>query len=84
MKRAFASNLVLLLGINFLIKPLYIFGIDREVQNAVGPEQYGLFFALLNLTYLFQIVNDCSFSDPTLQDWVCTELTACCRVSINW
>lgn len=58
MKRAFASNLVLLLGINFLIKPLYIFGIDREVQNAVGPEQYGLFFALLNLTYLFQIVND--------------------------
>lgn len=58
MKRAFAANLILLLGINLLVKPLYIFGIDRSVQNTVGPEQYGLYFALLNFTYLFQILND--------------------------
>lgn len=58
MKRAFATNLLLLLGINLLVKPIYIFGIDRTVQNTVGPEEYGLFFALVNFTYLFQILND--------------------------
>ena len=58
MKRVFATNLLLLLGINILVKPFYIFGIDREVQNTVGPEVYGLFFALVNFTYLFQILND--------------------------
>ena len=58
MKKEFLFNIILLLGINLLIKPLYIFGIDRNVQNAVGEESYGLFFTLFNLAYLLQIVND--------------------------
>jgi len=50
--------MVLVIGLNLLVKPLYIFGIDRTVQNLVGPEPYGLYFALFNLAYLLQIIND--------------------------
>lgn len=41
-----------------MIKPLYIFGIDVGVQNAAGPEAYGLYFYLLGFVYLFQVIND--------------------------
>lgn len=57
MKREFVLNLLLLVFINLLIKPAFIFGIDLSVQNRAG-EQYGVYFALLNLAYLFQILND--------------------------
>ncbi|MEY4902651.1 MAG: hypothetical protein RLZZ292_466 [Bacteroidota bacterium] len=58
MKREFLINLLILLSINVLIKPLFIFGVELRVQNAVGVEQYGMYFALLSLTYLLQMVND--------------------------
>ena len=58
MHRKFLSNLSLLLLLNLLIKPFYILGIDAEVQNRVGEDEYGLFFALLNLTFLFNILID--------------------------
>jgi len=58
MKKEFSANVILLVGINLLVKPLYIFGIDRTVQNVVGPDVYGLYFALFNFTYLFYIIND--------------------------
>ena len=58
MRKAFLSNIFLLLGLNILVKPLYIFGIDVQVQNIVGPENYGVYFALFNFCYLFQIVLD--------------------------
>lgn len=57
MKREFLFNILLLVFINLLIKPIFIFGIDLGVQNRVG-EDYGTYFALLNLAYLFQILND--------------------------
>jgi len=57
LKREFLLNVLLLLFINLLIKPAFIFGIDLAVQNRSG-EQYGTYFALLNLAYLFQILND--------------------------
>ncbi|MCB0667913.1 MAG: oligosaccharide flippase family protein [Saprospiraceae bacterium] len=58
MNKVFISNLVLVVTLNVIIKPLYIFGIDRGVQNAVGASEYGLYFALFNFAYLFQIIND--------------------------
>lgn len=58
MQREFSINIFFLIGINLLIKPFFIFGIDREVQNVVGTETYGVYFALLNFTYLLQIIND--------------------------
>ncbi len=55
--REFIVNILFLLFINLLIKPFFIFGIDLTVQNRIGQE-YGLYFALMNLTYIFQILND--------------------------
>ena len=57
MQRKFLTNLVLLLFLNFLVKPVWIFGIDRTVQNIVGSE-YGLYFAIFNFTFLFNILLD--------------------------
>ena len=58
MKREFLINVVLVIGLNVLIKVFFIFGIDRNVQNIVGSTEYGTYFAILNLAYLFQIIND--------------------------
>ena len=58
MKREFLLNILFLLAANVLIKPFYLFGIDRSVQNTVSEAEYGLYFALFNFTFLFQIVND--------------------------
>jgi len=58
MNREFLINIAFLIGINLLIKPLYIFGIDRTVQNVLPAGAYGYYFVLFNFTWLFQIVND--------------------------
>ncbi len=58
MNREFLINILFLVSINLLIKPFFIFGIDRTVQNTVGTDTYGMYFTLLNLTYLLQIFND--------------------------
>jgi len=58
MNREFFINILFLLSINLLIKPFYIFAIDRTVQNVVGPENYGIYFTLLNLTLILQIFHD--------------------------
>ncbi len=50
--------MLFLIGINVLIKPFYLFGIDMEVQNTVGKEVYGLYFAIINFTFLLQIISD--------------------------
>lgn len=57
MQRKFVINLALLLLLNFLIKPFWIFGIDRTVQNML-PNDYGMYFALFNFSLLFNIVLD--------------------------
>jgi len=58
MKREFLLNILFLLSINLLIKPFYIFGIDRTVQNRVGLEDYGLYATLFSFTFLMHIIND--------------------------
>lgn len=58
MKRKFITNLILLLFLNLLVKPFWIFGIDRTVQNTVGDESYGLYFALFNFSMLLNILLD--------------------------
>ncbi len=58
MKRKFFTNLLLLLSLNLLIKPVWIFGIDRTVQNLVGDHDYGLYFALFNFSLLLNIILD--------------------------
>ena len=58
MKRKFITNLSFFLLLNLIIKPVYVFGIDRVVQNTVGAEVYGRFFTLLNIALIFQIILD--------------------------
>lgn len=58
MNREFLINLLFLISINLLIKPFFTFGIDLQVQNRVGSEAYGLYFALLNFSYIFQVFGD--------------------------
>lgn len=58
MIRKFISNLGLLLALNLIIKPLWVFGIDRNVQNIVGSEEYGLYFVFFDLSYMFSILLD--------------------------
>lgn len=58
MKREFLVNLSFLLIINLIIKPLYLFGVDRVVQNTLEPGAYGMYFALFNFTLIFQIISD--------------------------
>jgi len=58
MRRSFLSNLIFLLFLNFLVKPFWILGIDRSVQNIAGPEEYGIYFSLFNFTLLFQVLLD--------------------------
>lgn len=58
MQRKFVLNLALLLLLNFLIKPFWIFGIDRTVQNLLPSEDYGTYFALFNFSLLFNILLD--------------------------
>lgn len=58
MQKKFLSSLGLILLLNLLVKPFYILGIDATVQNRVGQEAYGLYFALLNLSFIFNILID--------------------------
>lgn len=58
MNKEFFKNILFLIAINLLIKPLYIFGIDRTVQNRVGESVYGVYAALFSFAFLLQIIND--------------------------
>ncbi|HRH65042.1 MAG TPA: oligosaccharide flippase family protein [Bacteroidia bacterium] len=58
MQRKFITNLALVLALNLLIKPFWILGIDRAVQNAVGTEQYGFYYAIFNFSFLLNILLD--------------------------
>lgn len=58
MKRKFITNLLLLLFLNVLIKPFWIFGIDRTVQNIVGNESYGLYYSLFSFSMILNIFLD--------------------------
>ena len=58
MKKKFITNLALLLLLNFLVKTFWMYGIDRKIQNMVGAEEYGLYFSLLSLSILLNILLD--------------------------
>lgn len=58
MQGKFVKNLALLMVLNLLIKPFWLLGIDRTVQNTVGAEEYGFYFAVFNFSFLFNILLD--------------------------
>ena len=63
--RAFGLGLGLALILNALIKPVWILGIDLQVQNRLGHADYGLFFDLWSLSVLLQIVLDLGLTAST-------------------
>lgn len=58
MRRFFVKNLLFVIAVNLLVKPLWVFMIDRTVQNRIGHAAYGTYQALFNLGLIFQIILD--------------------------
>lgn len=54
--------------LNLLVKPVAIFGIDAAVQNRVGAEEYGIYFSLLNFSFLFNILLDFGINNFTTKN----------------
>jgi O-antigen/teichoic acid export membrane protein len=63
MQKKFLINLALLLFLNLLIKPFWIFGIDRVVNNTVGVSEYGFYFTIFNFAFLFYILLDAGITN---------------------
>ena len=58
MRREFAANLVLLLAVNVLVKPVYLFGVETGIQNVVGAASYGRYAQWLSFAMLFGLLYD--------------------------
>ena len=58
MRKLFVKNILFVLAINILVKPIWTLFIDMTVQNKVPGGQYGTYQALLSLSIIFQIVLD--------------------------
>jgi O-antigen/teichoic acid export membrane protein len=58
MRRFFVKNILFVIAVNVLVKPIWVFFIDRTVQNRVGPEAYGTYNPLLSLSIIFSIILD--------------------------
>ena len=54
----FYSSLGLLILLNAIVKPIWVFGIDRQVQNEVGASDYGTYFSILNLSLVLSFLLD--------------------------
>lgn len=54
----FIKNLSFLVLLNLAIKPIWILGIDRYVQNTVGTQLYGAYFSLFNYAFIFTALLD--------------------------
>ncbi|MFA6151822.1 MAG: oligosaccharide flippase family protein [Chitinophagaceae bacterium] len=57
-RQQLVKNLLFVLVVNVLVKAVWIFFIDRNVQIRVGYSSYGAFQALFNLGIIFQILLD--------------------------
>ena len=57
-QRKLVSGLFWVLLANLIVKPLWLLGVEVGVQNAVGNEMYGFYFAVFNLAYIFNILLD--------------------------
>src|SRR5690242_5607995 len=67
MQRKFVTNLALVLLLNLLIKPIWVF-FDIAVQNAVGTEQYGFYYAIFSFSFLLNIILDCGITNFNIKN----------------
>jgi O-antigen/teichoic acid export membrane protein len=62
-KLSFYKSLSWLLVLNVFIKPVWIFGIDRVIQNRVGYEAYGSYFSILGLCITLSFLADAGLTN---------------------
>ena len=65
MRRFFVKNILFVIAVNILVKPIWVFFIDRTVQNTVPTGTYGTYAALLSLSIIFQTLLDFGISSYT-------------------
>ena len=63
MQRFFVKNILFIIAVNLLVKPLWVLFIDRTVQNTVPAASYGTYQALFSLGIIFQTVLDFGISN---------------------
>ncbi len=62
MSKKLAYNVVLLLLLNGLIKPLYLVFVDLGFLKELGNEEYGVFFTLWNIATMLNVLLDVGIS----------------------
>lgn len=62
LQKSFFRSLLLLVLVNLVVKPIWIFAIDRSVQNITGFAEYGHYFSLLNLCIVLNVLLDLGIS----------------------
>jgi len=67
--------------LNLLVKPIAIFGIDAQVQNAVGLDAYGLYFSLLSLSLILNILMDLGINNYVIKTVAKNEVEAKSQIS---
>lgn len=65
MQHSLIKNLIFVLFVNILVKAIWVFAIDRNVQILVGYQSYGSYQSMLNLALIFQIILDFGFTQYT-------------------
>ena len=68
MQKKLLSGLFWVLLANLLVKPFWILGIEVEVQNAVGNEAYGFYYALYSFSYIFNILLDLGITNFNIRN----------------
>ncbi|NJC25750.1 oligosaccharide flippase family protein [Neolewinella antarctica] len=58
MTNEFFRNAVFQVSLNLAVKGVYLFAVERVVQNTLPEGDYGLYFSLLGLGILLQVVAD--------------------------
>lgn len=56
--KQYFKNISFLFFINFAVKPIWVFVLDRKFQLMYGNEVYGNYFSLLSLIYIYSIILD--------------------------
>ncbi|MBU0695441.1 MAG: hypothetical protein KKE39_02790 [Bacteroidetes bacterium] len=67
MSKNFSQKVFFLIAVNLLIKPLWIFGVERVIQIKTGFDAYGLYFTLFNFTYLFSLLSDMGINNYNIK-----------------